>query len=196
MERRPEPPPPPGRPPAAHQPPRPLRVALTAGRAATARRPRSGRPGPHGRRRAKNDRLSRRGTQPWTTRSSSRRCVRAVAAYSSAGASAAAGPARTLCPVQRLADEDVEAYLQASFYAARLSGKRFNRKPDEKKTLDASRDALARYRAVVRDATEAKASRNLPAAFFAEELKLCTEMISLLPAKLDHVAKGHADFQD
>ena len=90
--------------------------------------------------------------------------------------------------VAKLDAADVEAYLLASFYAARLAGKRWVSQDN----LDHARESLARYRKVEKDAAEARATRDLGDTFFSEELKLVQEMVKLLPSKIALVQTGRA----
>ena len=101
------------------------------------------------------------------------------------------GSEKATTVVEKLADEDVEAYLLSSFYAARLAGKTFHHE-DDAATLGRCRDSLARYRAVVADVAEAREKKRIPATFFVEEGKLCADMIALLPSKLELAAQGKA----
>ena len=109
--------------------------------------------------------------------------------------------------VAKLDDADLEAYLLASFYAARLSGKRWVARENLDHSRDSSRAGardprpslsfrhapplgrLARYRKCEADATEAKKTRKtLAPDFFDEELKLVREMVALLPSRIAIVA--------
>ena len=86
--------------------------------------------------------------------------------------------------IERLAESDVEAYMNAQFVAARLRGKRFVAIPGDVRHAE---DSLRRYKQCVADAAAAKKARNLPEDFFARELDLCEQMIHLLPTKIHHV---------
>jgi len=110
-----------------------------------------------------------------------------------------AGDARTppgetpRSPVERLADSDVAAYMDAQFLAARLRGKRYVAIPGDVRHAE---DSLTRYKQCVADMAFVKKNRDVPADFFARELELCEQMVHLLPSKIQHVQLAGGVLED
>lgn len=79
--------------------------------------------------------------------------------------------------------DDIGPFLRAQFSAARLQSKLFGDTQPRGRELNA--DSLARFKQAKQDALAAKQQHKLPDDFFKDELKLCDEMIALLPTKID-----------
>ena len=89
--------------------------------------------------------------------------------------------------------------LRSRFYAARLAGLEF---VDTDDPIALATDSLDRFTAVANDAravlserTKSLAPLDLPEDFFQAELKICQDMISLLPTKIDNLKHPSRPYQ-